>query len=110
MARQSPSPVNGDDLAGRPGGLDSDGGRDGATVEDLEDIHMHVHADPGAAADSGRQGQIVDAAQVIHGLQEGLDDHPVAATGTKKKRKKFLPEVFFTQWIHRFSSRNRRNS
>jgi hypothetical protein len=99
-----------DDLAGRPSGFQPDGGGDGAAVKNLEDIGVDVNGDPGAAADAGGQGQIVDNSQVIHGFQEGLDNHSVAAAWTKEKRKKILPEVFFAEWIHRFSSRNRRNS
>ena len=105
-----PVPREDDDLAGRPGGLQPDGRGDGAAMENFEDIGMDVNRDPGAAADPGGQGQIVDDSQVIHGFQEGLDNHSVTAAGTKDKRKKILPEVFFAEWVHRFSSRNRRNS
>ena len=105
-------PVAGEnhDLAGRPGGLQPDGRRDGAAVEDLEDVRVDVHGNPRAAADPGREGQVVDDAQVVHGVQECLDDYPVPAARAEDERKEVLPEVFFTEWVHRFSSRNRRNS
>jgi len=105
-------PVAGDghDLSGRPGGLETDGCRNGSPVQHLQHIGMQVHRNPGAAADPGGQCQIVSKLQFLGGVRQRLDDHAVAATGTENHRKEVLPEVFFTNGVHRFSSRNRRNS
>jgi hypothetical protein len=85
----------GDDFTGRLGGLQTDGREDGAAMEDFEDVGVHVNGNPGAAADSGGQGQIVADSLFVHRLQESLGDYPVATSRAIKERKEILPEVFF---------------
>jgi hypothetical protein len=94
-----PVPGEGDNLARRLGGLQPDGGRDDASMQDLQNIGMDINSNPRATADSGGHGQIVHGSQIIYSSQKGLDIHPVTAAGTKTKGRKSFLRYFSPSWF-----------